>query len=73
MKKSLRLIVLTGVVGLTLWLPGGSVQAAYYPNCENQNGRSCIQNGYIARCWWATAGEPSVCICTNGFWNCIMG
>lgn len=73
MKKTLRLLVLVAVVGATALLSSNTAQAAYYPNCESQHGRSCQVLGYVAHCWWVAAQEPSVCVCQNYQWNCFLG
>jgi hypothetical protein len=82
MKRSLRLIALTGALGLTSWLAGGKYAEAYpYPLCSSFEGKSCSAYGVgtTFSCWLLYARpNPGRCRCEdvvrpgepNPAWHC---
>jgi hypothetical protein len=74
MKRALRFAALLGIVALASWAPTDTAQAAFYPDCESQDGNFCTVSSppVYPRCWWVAAQEPSRCACINGHWDCFF-
>ncbi|HEV8579284.1 MAG TPA: hypothetical protein VGX68_09390 [Thermoanaerobaculia bacterium] len=72
MKRTLRLITLTGATLLVSWAL--SLRPAYArPSCENLWGAPCSPNGSQIDCTWTDGWEPfpGHCWCTDGLWECV--
>jgi hypothetical protein len=78
--RSLRLILLTVFLGLTVWLSGHPDAEAYPgPLCSNVDGSPCYfeEEGATASCWSRVAGTWGTCWCEYGYggqpnkyWRC---
>jgi hypothetical protein len=67
-KKSLKVIALAGILGLTAWL--GTVQKANaIARCSLFNGGPCGSEGFTVNCL-RDDGTIGQCHCSGGEWSC---
>jgi hypothetical protein len=69
MKKSVRFILLAGVLCLTSWLSANTTAQAATPWCVDLYGESCRVSGAQAHCLWP-GNVWGLCVCSDHFWDC---
>lgn len=73
MKKSIRLVALISIFGLSGLSMSTGINAVVYPNCSTMSGQSCSPAGQHAACWDNYTREPTGCVCksTTLTWHCF--
>lgn len=72
MKTSLRCAALAIALGGSAWLGTSPPRADAAPlvSCEYLRGKLCSPVPSTRACTWKATGEPGVCGCETGTWDC---
>lgn len=68
MKRLARVLVLSGVVAVSMWVSNAPAKAVVI--CDDLVAMgACIGNHRVV-CEWSY-GDPGVCQCVSGAWDCV--